>query len=160
MTDPEGWPKWVEDALALTLYPHYSNATTGSSLRELSRALDRTGFGGRFRIRTVDRWYDDVFDCLRFYRRFEKAAQTETNHLVLLAETDEWIVDAAVTVAEQNRQEVADIITQTIAGWDPDATVYRIELAVGRDLQFVRINGTLVGGFVGLAIYTVYRALH
>ena len=67
---------------------------------------------------------------------------------------------AAVTVAEQNRQEVADIITQTIAGWDPDATVDRIELAVGRDLQFVRINGTLVGGFVGLAIYTVYRALH
>jgi uncharacterized membrane-anchored protein YjiN (DUF445 family) len=78
----------------------------------------------------------------------------------LLAETDEWIVDAAVTVAEQNRQEVADIITQTIAGWDPDATVDRIELAVGRDLQFVRINGTLVGGFVGLAIYTIYRALH
>ena len=78
----------------------------------------------------------------------------------LLAETDEWIVEAAVTVAEQNRQEVADIITQTIAGWDPDATVDRIELAVGRDLQFVRINGTLVGGFVGLAIYTVYRALH
>ena len=42
----------------------------------------------------------------------------------------------------------------------PISTVDRIELAVGRDLQFVRINGTLVGGFVGLAIYTVYRALH
>jgi ferrochelatase len=48
----------VEDVVALTLYPHYSTATTGSSLRELSRALDRTGLGGRFRIRAVDRWYD------------------------------------------------------------------------------------------------------
>ena len=49
------------------------------------------------------------------------------------------------------------VIAQTIASWDPDATVDRIELAVGRDLQFVRINGTLVGGVVGLAIYSIYR---
>ena len=75
----------------------------------------------------------------------------------LLAEVDEWIVDIAAAVAEQNRQEVSDIIAQTIASWDPEATVSRIELAVGRDLQFVRINGTLVGGLVGLAIYTVYQ---
>ncbi|MCX5755097.1 MAG: DUF445 domain-containing protein [Gemmatimonadetes bacterium] len=75
----------------------------------------------------------------------------------LLLEIDGWIVDVAATVAEQNRQEVSDIIAQTVAAWDPDATVSRIELAVGRDLQFVRINGTLVGGLVGLAIYTVYR---
>jgi uncharacterized membrane-anchored protein YjiN (DUF445 family) len=75
----------------------------------------------------------------------------------MLTEIDEWFVDVAAGLAEQNRQEVADIIAQTIAGWDPDATVQRIELAVGRDLQFVRINGTLVGGLVGLAIYSVYR---
>lgn len=49
----------VEDVIALTLYPHYSTATTGSSLRELRRALGRTGLAGRFRIHAVDRWYDD-----------------------------------------------------------------------------------------------------
>jgi len=43
---------------------------------------------------------------------------------------------------------------------DPEATSRRFELAVGRDLQFVRINGTLVGGLVGLAIYTVSHLLH
>ncbi len=48
----------VREVVALTLYPHYSTATTGSSVRELKRALDRTGLAGRFRIRTVDRWYD------------------------------------------------------------------------------------------------------
>lgn len=78
----------------------------------------------------------------------------------LLAEVDGWLVEMAVAAAEQNRQEVADVIAQTIASWDPDATVDRIELAVGRDLQFVRINGTLVGGVVGLAIYSVYRIWH
>lgn len=48
----------VDQVVALTLYPHYSTATTGSSLRELRRALDRTGLAGRFRFRTVDQWYD------------------------------------------------------------------------------------------------------
>ncbi len=48
----------VDEVVALTLYPHYSAATTGSSLRELERALDRTGLAERFRFRTVDRWYD------------------------------------------------------------------------------------------------------
>lgn len=75
----------------------------------------------------------------------------------LLTEIDGWLVDIAASVAEQNRQEVADIIAQTIASWDPDSTVQRIELAVGRDLQWVRMNGTLVGGLVGLAIYSVYH---
>ena len=41
--------------------------------------------------------------------------------------------------------------------WDPGETSRRLELAVGRDLQFVRINGTLVGGLVGLLLYTISR---
>jgi uncharacterized membrane-anchored protein YjiN (DUF445 family) len=51
------------------------------------------------------------------------------------------------------------LIAQTVAGWDAEATSRRFELAVGRDLQFVRINGTLVGGLVGLTIYTVSQLL-
>ena len=56
--------------------------------------------------------------------------------------------------------EIGDLIAQTVAGWDPEATSRRFELAVGRDLQFVRINGTLVGGLVGLLIYTVWHFWH
>jgi uncharacterized membrane-anchored protein YjiN (DUF445 family) len=78
----------------------------------------------------------------------------------LLEELDQRLIELTVSIAEQNRQEVADLIAQTIASWDPEATVERIELAVGRDLQFVRINGTLVGGLVGLIIYTIYRFSH
>jgi uncharacterized membrane-anchored protein YjiN (DUF445 family) len=77
----------------------------------------------------------------------------------VLDEIDELVVDLAASAVERYRQEIGTLIAQTVAGWDPDATSRRFELAVGRDLQFVRINGTLVGGLVGLAIYAVARAL-
>jgi uncharacterized membrane-anchored protein YjiN (DUF445 family) len=57
------------------------------------------------------------------------------------------------------RHEVAQFIEHTVSQWDPDATSRRIELAVGRDLQFIRINGTLVGGLVGLLLYALGRLL-
>ena len=75
----------------------------------------------------------------------------------LLAEVDDFLVDLAANVVEKYRHEIGDLIAQTVAGWDPEATSRRFELAVGRDLQFVRINGTLVGGLVGLAIYLISR---
>ena len=45
----------------------------------------------------------------------------------------------------------------TVAGWDPDATSRRIEIQIGKDLQFIRINGTVVGGLVGLLLYTIQQ---
>jgi uncharacterized membrane-anchored protein YjiN (DUF445 family) len=50
---------------------------------------------------------------------------------------------------------VANLIQGTIENWDPQATSERIEMQIGRDLQFIRINGTVVGGLAGLLIYTV-----
>ena len=78
----------------------------------------------------------------------------------LLTEIDDLVVDLAATVVERYRQEIGNLIAQTVAGWDPEATSRRFELAVGRDLQFVRINGTLVGGLVGLVIYTLWHRWH
>jgi uncharacterized membrane-anchored protein YjiN (DUF445 family) len=74
-----------------------------------------------------------------------------------LAELEESGIALIGDVIEQHRHEVSDLIAQTVARWDADATSRRMELAVGRDLQFVRINGTLVGGLVGLLIYAVPR---
>lgn len=73
----------------------------------------------------------------------------------LLRDLDEIMVDLVATAVERYRAEIGDLIAGTVASWDPEATSERFELAVGRDLQFVRINGTLVGGLVGLAIYTL-----
>lgn len=77
----------------------------------------------------------------------------------VLAELDEMLIELTASAVEQYRTEIGDLIAQTVAGWDPEATSERFELAVGRDLQFVRINGTLVGGLVGLAIYAITRLL-
>ncbi len=76
----------------------------------------------------------------------------------LQAKLDDWVVGATGYVAEQFRDEVADLIAGTVQRWDSQETADRLELQVGRDLQFIRINGTLVGGLAGLVIYSVSEA--
>ncbi|WP_420714569.1 DUF445 domain-containing protein [Mycobacterium sp. Aquia_213] len=68
---------------------------------------------------------------------------------------DSWIVRAAQHLVSQYGVEITAIITDTIERWDADEASRRIELHVGRDLQFIRINGTVVGSLAGLVIYTV-----
>jgi uncharacterized membrane-anchored protein YjiN (DUF445 family) len=62
--------------------------------------------------------------------------------------------DAAVYAVERYGTEVTTVITHTIERWDGREAARRIELHVGRDLQFIRINGTIVGGLVGVLIHT------
>lgn len=64
-----------------------------------------------------------------------------------------WLVDAITGVVARNRDQIASLISDTVQSWDGADTSRRVELAIGRDLQFIRINGTLVGGLVGLLIY-------
>ena len=60
----------------------------------------------------------------------------------LVARIDGWVTETACYLVERYRGDVADIIAETVAGWDPAVTSERIELAVGPDLQYIRINGT------------------
>ena len=66
-----------------------------------------------------------------------------------------WLSDSVVLVVEGNRAQIASLISDTVKSWDGEDTSRRVELAIGRDLQFIRINGTLVGGLVGLAIHAL-----
>jgi uncharacterized membrane-anchored protein YjiN (DUF445 family) len=68
---------------------------------------------------------------------------------------DTWIADAAERLAHQWDDEVVGMIETTVAGWDATEISYRLELQLGRDLQFVRINGTVVGALVGIAIHAL-----
>jgi uncharacterized membrane-anchored protein YjiN (DUF445 family) len=58
-------------------------------------------------------------------------------------------------VATHYAEDLAAVISTTVARWDTEETSRRLELQVGRDLQFIRINGTVVGGLAGLAIYAL-----
>jgi uncharacterized membrane-anchored protein YjiN (DUF445 family) len=58
-------------------------------------------------------------------------------------------------LVERFSGDVADLVGSTVERWDTDETSRRIELQVGRDLQFIRVNGTVVGALAGLVIYTI-----
>ncbi len=67
--------------------------------------------------------------------------------------------DAAVFVVRRYGSELTAVITHTVERWDGKEAAERIELHVGRDLQFIRINGTIVGGLVGLLIHAFAEVL-
>ncbi|WP_372516151.1 DUF445 domain-containing protein [Streptantibioticus silvisoli] len=75
----------------------------------------------------------------------------------LRAKVDGWVEEAAVYVVTTYRDEITSLISETVAGWDAEQTSRKIEAHVGRDLQFIRINGTVVGALAGLVIYAVSR---
>jgi uncharacterized membrane-anchored protein YjiN (DUF445 family) len=73
------------------------------------------------------------------------------------AAVNRWLRIAALRLIAPRRAEIGAFITQVVERWDTETLVNRIELQVGRDLQYIRINGTLVGGLVGLIIFTITR---
>lgn len=77
----------------------------------------------------------------------------------LQQKVDGWVEGAAVYVVTTYRDEITSLISDTVAGWDAEHTSKKIEAHIGRDLQFIRINGTVVGSLAGLAIYAVSRLL-
>ncbi|AKU17235.1 membrane protein [Luteipulveratus mongoliensis] len=72
---------------------------------------------------------------------------------------DRRLHDAVGYIVTTYGREISTLISQTVARWDGDEAARRIELQVGRDLQFIRINGTVVGGLAGLFIYATSQML-
>ena len=77
----------------------------------------------------------------------------------LRASLNEHLMSAAGQLAANLRAGVTTHIAQTIKDWDDRQLVDELELSVGRDLQFIRINGTVVGGVAGLALHALRLAL-
>ena len=73
---------------------------------------------------------------------------------------DRGAVAGARYATEQLGDEAASLITTTIGRWDAEETSSRLELLLGPDLQYIRINGTIVGGLAGLGLHTVGQLLH
>jgi uncharacterized membrane-anchored protein YjiN (DUF445 family) len=85
-------------------------------------------------------------------------AQRVLDDVSLRDRIDAWIADAAERLAHQWDDEVIGMIETTVAGWDATEISHRLELQLGRDLQFVRINGTVVGALVGITIHAIMLA--
>ncbi|MCW2747256.1 MAG: hypothetical protein JWP10_398 [Nocardioidaceae bacterium] len=80
-------------------------------------------------------------------------AQRLIDDEVLAERIDALVSDIAAYVVNNYGRELATIISETVNRWDGKETAERIELHVGRDLQFIRINGTVVGGLAGIVIH-------
>jgi uncharacterized membrane-anchored protein YjiN (DUF445 family) len=83
--------------------------------------------------------------------------QRLTEDARLREKADGWVESAAVYVVTTYRGEITALITDTVNAWDGEETSRKIEIQIGRDLQFIRINGTVVGALAGLLIYTLTR---
>lgn len=120
-------------------------------------------------------WTDGLWDGLKsslvaaaeqpdsdLRRRMEQLALNTGERLrsdrELRRRVDSWVGNLAAHLAERSGPEAAALIATTVERWDADETSNRLELQVGRDLQFIRINGTLVGGLVGVLIHATVQA--
>jgi len=74
---------------------------------------------------------------------------------VLTRRLEAAVERAARSVVTDHADEIAAVVSATVARWDAEETSDKLELLLGRDLQFIRINGTVVGGLAGVAIHTV-----
>ncbi|HUP99599.1 MAG TPA: DUF445 domain-containing protein [Aeromicrobium sp.] len=77
----------------------------------------------------------------------------------LATRMDGLLADGAAYVVNTYGPQIATVISATVNRWDGQETAQRIELHVGRDLQFIRINGTVVGGLAGLVIHAASHFL-
>lgn len=104
---------------------------------------------------------DDPDSELR--RQFTSAVRDLGERLVtdeeLAGKVNAWISDAAGYLVRTYRSSIAGVITETVERWDAEETSQKIELQVGRDLQFIRLNGTVVGALAGLVIFAVAHAV-
>ncbi|MDO4229065.1 MAG: DUF445 domain-containing protein [Capnocytophaga sp.] len=83
---------------------------------------------------------------------FASQLQTDTQ---LQNRLNTWVQKTVYQFILKNRNEVGQLISQTVGSWQGRELSEKLELEVGKDLQFIRINGTLVGGLVGLLIYVI-----
>ena len=147
LTDPDTQGR--AERLKDRLLDHPAVVTTGISLwqalqRALSASLADPEGAVRRRLLT---------EVTAFSARLAEDAD-------LRARLDRRAADAAVFVVERYGSDLTAVITHTIERWDGKEAAERIELHVGRDLQFIRINGTIVGGLVGVLIHTVSVVIH
>ena len=90
---------------------------------------------------------------LRLLKELTSFAERLVQDASLRSRLDGLAADTAVFVIARYGAELTTVITTTIQRWDGKEAARRIELHVGRDLQFIRINGTIVGGLVGVVIH-------
>ena len=88
-------------------------------------------------------------------RQIAKLAGDLQQNSILQSKLDPWIHKTAYRYFRKNRHQIAKFISSTVGNWEADRLNRTLELEVGKDLQYIRINGTLIGGLVGVIIHFI-----
>ena len=145
--DPETQRRADEARTALLAHPQVRQAFADAAASVRTVVLDAVDDPtGELRVRMTEA-----------VRAFGERLVAEPD---LQAKVDGWLADLAAHVAAGYGSELTTLITDTVERWDGQETARRIELHVGRDLQFIRINGTVVGALAGLLIEALTRVVH
>ena len=124
-----------------------------------------------------DQWVSEKWSDMKesFRNQIEDPSGTFVEHVQALLESlgkkilttpsyqeriNDLAEDFVAHIVVNHGEEIAGVITETIAKWDTVTASQEIELQVGKDLQWIRINGTVVGSLAGVAIYALGQLLH
>lgn len=110
---------------------------------------------------TLTESFDNQQSVLQNYiqKNIDKLAYNLTNNQEMIMKINGWVRHFLYRMILRNVKEVESLISNTVDKWEGKQLSEKLELEVGKDLQFIRINGTLVGGLVGLIIYTVTQLI-
>ncbi len=79
---------------------------------------------------------------------------------IMIDKINNFIKTDLLAVLLNNKKVIGDLISSTVKSWDGKEVSEKLELEIGKDLQYIRINGTLVGGLIGIVIYAVEWTYH
>jgi uncharacterized membrane-anchored protein YjiN (DUF445 family) len=122
----------------------------------IAEHIDRLWHGVELRLKSGDGDDDGVIRS-SVERALQATARLLHKDEALRAMLNSWTRHAIVGAVSPNRDAIGMFIADVVGGWDDATLVRKVELQVGKDLQYIRINGTVVGGLVGLLIFTVSR---
>jgi len=154
----------IEEALAQLANDLQTNPETRAKVEEMKEQL--------LANRSVALWLDAVWQkgreaIIRAARNPDAALAGRLGEVLksmgtsleqdprIRAAINQFVRRAAAGLAQSYGTSIVKLVSETIRGWDARTVTARLEAAVGRDLQYIRINGTLVGGLVGLVIHAL-----
>ena len=105
--------------------------------------------------------FDDPNSALQTYiqKNIKKLTENLNDNQEMIDKINGWVRHFIYRMILRNVKEVEGLISSTVDKWEGKQLSEKLELEVGKDLQFIRINGTLVGGLVGLLIYTITQLI-
>lgn len=106
---------------------------------------------------TAKKELQEIDSTLKNYlkKNIQNLSENLKTDLQLQHKIDQWIRVTAYKYILKNTHQFGELISGTVGNWEGRQLSEKLELEVGKDLQFIRVNGTLVGGLVGLIIYTI-----